>query len=86
MKHPKDSQREVGGGLACRPRNQVMTYVSSRESAKLNYRKALINENTARVTRIHKVLQDSGIKPATCAADVMRVSGRADSASTTVSC
>ncbi len=36
MKHPKDSQREVGGGLACRPRNQVMTYVSSRESAKLN--------------------------------------------------
>jgi hypothetical protein len=36
MKHPKDSQREVGGGLACRPRNQVMTYVSSRESAKLH--------------------------------------------------
>jgi hypothetical protein len=50
----------------------------------IRYRKALINENTARVTRIHKVLQDSGIKPATCAADVMRVSGRADSASTTV--
>jgi hypothetical protein len=50
----------------------------------IRYRKALINENTARVTRIRKVLQDSGIKPATCAADVMSVSGRADSASTTV--
>ena len=43
----------------------------------IRYRKALINENTAPVTRIHKVLQDSGIKPATCAADVISVSGRA---------
>jgi len=41
------------------------------------YRKALINEKTAQVNRIHKVLQDSGIKPATYATDVMGVSGRA---------
>jgi len=43
----------------------------------IRYRKALINENTAPVTRIHRVLQDSGIKPATCVADVMNFSGRA---------
>jgi transposase len=41
------------------------------------YRKALINEKTAQVNRIHKVLQDSGIKPATYATEVMGVSGRA---------
>ena len=41
------------------------------------YRKALINENTAQVNRIHKVLQDSGIKLTTYATDVMGVSGRA---------
>src|SRR5664280_276808 len=46
MKHPKDSQREVGGGLACRPRNQVMTYVSSRESAKLH--RLLVEESGSR--------------------------------------
>jgi len=41
------------------------------------YRKALINEKTAQVNRIHKVLQDSGIKLTTYATDVMGVSGRA---------
>jgi transposase len=41
------------------------------------HRKALINEKTAQVNRIHKVLQDSGIKPATYATDVVGVSGRA---------
>ncbi|MGB8385936.1 MAG: IS110 family transposase, partial [Dermatophilaceae bacterium] len=41
------------------------------------YRKALINERTAQVNRIHKVLQDAGIKLTTYAADVMGVSGRA---------
>src|SRR5665213_570058 len=40
------------------------------------YRKALVNEKTAQVNRIHKVLQ-AGIKPATHATDVMGVSGRA---------
>src|SRR5674476_299461 len=41
------------------------------------YRKALVNEKTAQVNRIHKVLQDSGIKLTTYASDVMGVSGRA---------
>lgn len=41
------------------------------------YRKALINERTAQVNRIHKVLQDAGIKLTTYATDVMGVSGRA---------
>jgi hypothetical protein len=41
------------------------------------YRKALINEKTAQVNRIHKVLQDSGIKLTTYATDVMGVSGPA---------
>ena len=41
------------------------------------YRKALVNEKTAQVNRIHKVLQDAGINPATYATDVMGASGRA---------
>ena len=41
------------------------------------YRKALINEKTAQVNRVHKVLQDSGIKLTTCGTAVMGVSGRA---------
>jgi transposase len=41
------------------------------------YRKALINERTAQVNRIHKVLQDAGIKIATFASDIMGVSARA---------
>jgi transposase len=41
------------------------------------YRKALINERTAQVNRLHKVLQDAGIKIATFASDVLGVSGRA---------
>jgi transposase len=41
------------------------------------YRKALVNEKTAQVNRIHKVLQDSGTKPATYATDVTGSSGRA---------
>ncbi len=41
------------------------------------YRKALTGERTSEVNRIHKVLEDAGIKLATVAADVMGVSGRA---------
>lgn len=41
------------------------------------YRKALINERTASVNRVHKVLQDAGIKIDTFASDVLGVSGRA---------
>jgi transposase len=41
------------------------------------YRKALINERTAQVNRIHKVLQDAGIKIATFASDIMGASARA---------
>ncbi len=41
------------------------------------YRKALINERTASVNRVHKVLQDAGIKIGTFASDVFGLSGRA---------
>jgi transposase len=41
------------------------------------YRKALANERTAAVNRLHKVLQDAGIKIGTFATDVRGVSGRA---------
>jgi transposase len=41
------------------------------------YRKVLINERTAQVNRVHKVLQDAGIKIATFASDVLGASGRA---------
>jgi transposase len=41
------------------------------------YRKALIQEQTREANRIHKVLQDAGIKLASVASDVLGVSGRA---------
>jgi transposase len=41
------------------------------------YRKALINERTRQINRVHKVLEDAGVKLATVASDVMGVSGRA---------
>lgn len=40
------------------------------------YRKALINERTAEVNRIHKTLEDAGVKLSTVASDVMGASGR----------
>jgi transposase len=40
------------------------------------YRKALINERSREVNRLHKTLEDAGVKLATVAADVMGVSGR----------
>jgi transposase len=40
------------------------------------YRKALINERTREVNRLHKVLEDAGIKLSSVASDVMGVSGR----------
>lgn len=40
------------------------------------YRKALINERTAQVNRLHKTLQDAGIKLTTYASDILGVSGR----------
>lgn len=40
------------------------------------YRKALINERSREVNRIHKTLEDAGVKLATVASDVMGVSGR----------
>ena len=40
------------------------------------YRKALIRARTAEVNRLHKVLEDAGVKLATVATDVMGVSGR----------
>lgn len=41
------------------------------------YRKALTGERTSEVNRIHKVLEDAGVKLATVASSVMGVSGRA---------
>jgi transposase len=40
------------------------------------YRKALLNEKTREVNRIHKTLEDAGVKLAIVATDVMGVSGR----------
>jgi len=41
------------------------------------YRKSLIRERAAEVNRLHKVLEDAGVKLATVATDIMGVSGRA---------
>jgi transposase len=41
------------------------------------YRKALIGERTRMVNRLHKLLEDAGVKLATVATDVMGISGRA---------
>jgi transposase len=41
------------------------------------YRKALIQEHTREANRLHKVLEDAGIKLASVASDVLGVSGRA---------
>src|SRR3954453_19430628 len=41
------------------------------------YRKALIRERASEVNRLHKVLEDAGVKLATIASDIMGVSGRA---------
>ena len=41
------------------------------------YRKTLIQERTREANRLHKVLEDAGIKLATVASDVLGVSGRA---------
>lgn len=43
----------------------------------VRYRKAVINERTAQINRIHKILQDAGIKLTTYASDILGVSGRA---------
>lgn len=41
------------------------------------YRKSLIRERASEVNRLHKVLEDAGVKLATIASDIMGVSGRA---------
>lgn len=41
------------------------------------YRKALIRERTGEVNRLHKVLEDAGIKLSSVASDILGVSGRA---------
>jgi len=41
------------------------------------YRKGLIQEHTRQANRLHKVLEDAGIKLASVASDVLGVSGRA---------
>ena len=40
------------------------------------YRKALIRAHTSEINRLHKVLEDAGVKLATVASDVMGISGR----------
>ena len=56
------------------------SFVPPREIRELRdltrYRKALIRERTSEVNRLHKVLEDAGVKLATVASDVMGVSGR----------
>jgi transposase len=41
------------------------------------YRKALIRERAAEVNRLHKLLEDAGVKLSSVASDIMVVSGRA---------
>jgi transposase len=41
------------------------------------YRKALIRQRAAEVNRLHKVLEDAGVKLSSVASDIMGVSGRA---------
>lgn len=41
------------------------------------YRKALIRERASEVNRLHKVLEDAGVKLSSVASDIMGVSGRA---------
>ena len=41
------------------------------------YRKALIQDRTREANRLHKVLEDAGVKLATVASDILGVSGRA---------
>jgi transposase len=41
------------------------------------YRKALINERSREVNRVHKTLEDAGVKLSSVASDVMGMSGRA---------
>lgn len=41
------------------------------------YRKALTNERSSEVNRVHKMLEDAGVKISSVASDVMGVSGRA---------
>ncbi len=56
------------------------SFVPPREIRELRdltrYRKALIRERVSEVNRLHKVLEDAGVKLATVASDVMGVSGR----------
>jgi len=41
------------------------------------YRKLLVEERTREVNRLHKVLEDAGVKLASVASDILGVSGRA---------
>jgi len=56
------------------------SFVPPREIRELRdlarYRKALIRKRASEVNRLHKVLEDAGVKLATVASDVMGVSGR----------
>jgi transposase len=58
------------GGASCRQRR-------SASCGTTRYRKALIQERTRGANRLHKVLEDAGIKLASVASDVLGVSGRA---------
>ena len=56
------------------------SFVPPREIRELRdltrYRETLIRDRTSEVNRLHKVLEDAGVKLATVASDVMGVSGR----------
>jgi transposase len=57
------------------------SFVPPREIRELRdltrYRKALIRERASEVNRLHKVLEDAGVKLSSVASDIMGVSGRA---------
>src|SRR3954466_9541609 len=56
------------------------SFVAPREIREIRdltrYRKALIRERASEVNRLHKVLEDAGVKLASVASDIMGVSGR----------
>ena len=59
------------GGASCRRRR------SGSSGTSRGTRKALLQDRTREANRLHKVLQDAGLKLATVATDILGVSGRA---------
>ncbi|MCA1679738.1 MAG: IS110 family transposase, partial [Actinobacteria bacterium] len=67
--------RAPRSALPRRPRRPARTRPLVRDLTR--YRKALIYERSRAVNRLHKLLEDAGVKLSCVATDVMGVSGRA---------